>query len=363
MRIGKFRRRIVSKSPFSDAEKPDARDDGAKVSSLTEDDEQKEDDIARAKSRVVNPLFSLRMLLRRKGVVLAAPRRIVLRHFHERFPIAWTKRNAYTHTHTSVKQSVKRRDMTGGGKQPKVDHTQTDSMNLKVLRRDDPSIQTILGSASSIAMYELDMQTTKWHRKNVEGSLFVVERKKSSSNSSNSRFQFIVLNRLSDERFVESIAKDAEFEMSEKYLLYKTDTDEVNGVWFYDEKEQTNIYEIIQRAQEMERSGIYANNGEEGGGGGGTGTTKSGGSSIDDVASLFQSAMSGFGGGAEKPAKPKPKKETNIAAGKKKSGGVGSSAGENSSGAMITRDAIRNAMLRLATNDQFLDAVASELNR
>jgi mRNA-decapping enzyme 1B len=254
--------------------------------------------------------------------------------------------------------------MTGGGKQPKVDHTQTDSMNLKVLRRDDPSIQTILGSASSIAMYELDMQTTKWHRKNVEGSLFVVERKKSSSNSSNSRFQFIVLNRLSDERFVESIAKDAEFEMSEKYLLYKTDTDEVNGVWFYDEKEQTNIYEIIQRAQEMERRGIYANNGEEGGGGGGgTGTTKSGGSSIDDVASLFQSAMSGFGGGAEKPAKPKPKKETNIAAGKKKSGGVGSSAGESSSGAMITRDAIRNAMLRLATNDQFLDAVASELNR
>ncbi|CAL6303701.1 unnamed protein product [Bathycoccus prasinos] len=253
--------------------------------------------------------------------------------------------------------------MTGGGKnQPKVDHTQTDSMNLKVLRRDDPSIQTILGSASSIAMYELDMQTTKWHRKNVEGSLFVVERKKSSTNSS-SRFQFIVLNRLSDERFVESIAKDAEFEMSEKYLLYKTDQDEVNGVWFYDEKEQTNIYEIIQRAQEMERSGIYANKVEEGGGGGsGAGTTKSGGSSIDDVASLFQSAMSGFGGGAEKPAKPKPKKETHITAGKKKSGGVGSSVGE-SSGAMITRDAIRNAMLRLATNDQFLDAVASELNR
>ena len=94
MRIGKFRRRIVSKSPFSDDEKPDARDDDAKkVSSLTED-EQKEDDIARAKSRVVNPLFSPRMPLRIKGVVLAAPHRIVLRHFHELFPIAWTKRNA-----------------------------------------------------------------------------------------------------------------------------------------------------------------------------------------------------------------------------------------------------------------------------
>ena len=109
MRIGKFRRRIVSKSPFSDAEKPDARDDGAKVSSLTEDDEQKEDDIARAKSRVVNPLFSLRMLLRIKGVVLAAPHRIVLRHFHANFSPLRGRNVTHIHTHTSLKQSVKRR--------------------------------------------------------------------------------------------------------------------------------------------------------------------------------------------------------------------------------------------------------------
>ena len=108
-------------------------------------------------------------------------------------------------------------------KNPKVDHSQTDSMNLKVLRRDDPSIQAILGSASSITMYDqLDMSTTKWHRKNVEGSLFVVERKvgKGTSNS-NSRFQFVVLNRLSDERFVESIAKDAEFELSRNICCIK----------------------------------------------------------------------------------------------------------------------------------------------
>jgi len=64
---------------------------------------------------------------------------------------------------------------------------------------------------------------------------------------------------------------------------------------------------------------------------------------------LFQSAM-GVGGAASS-AKPKPKKET----GKKKSGG---GSGEGT----VTRDAIRNAMLRLATNDTFLDAIASELN-
>ena len=261
---------IVSKSSFSDDEKSDVNDDETKDPLLPED-EQKRDDIARIKF-CVNPL-SLRILLKLKGVVLATLNRIVLRNFHELFPIEF--RRNITHKHISLKHS--KTTMTGGGKQPKVDHTQTDSMNLKVLRRDDPSISHILGSASSIAMYELNMQTTKWHRKTWKDP-YSWSNGKSSTNSNSSRFQFIVLNRLSDERFVESIAKDAEFEMSEKYLLYKTDTDG-NGVWFYDEKEQTNIYEIIQRAQEMERSGIYVNNGEEGGG---TGTTKSGGSSIDD---------------------------------------------------------------------------------
>ena len=140
-------------------------------------------------------------------------------------------------------------------KNPKVDHSQTDSMNLKVLRRDDPSIQTILGSASSITMYELDMSTTKWHRKNVEGSLFVVERKvwKGTSNS-NSRFQFVVLNRLSDERFVESIAKDAEFELSEKYLLYKTDSDEVV---LRRERTDEHIRDYSESARDGEKWGIY----------------------------------------------------------------------------------------------------------
>ena len=52
-------------SSFSDDEKSDARDDETKDPLLTED-EQKEDDIARAKSRVVNPLFSLRILLKKR---------------------------------------------------------------------------------------------------------------------------------------------------------------------------------------------------------------------------------------------------------------------------------------------------------
>ena len=84
MRIGKFRRRIVSKSSSSGDEKSDVHDDETKDPLLSED-EQKEDDIDRIKF-CVNPL-SLRILLKLKGVVLATLNRIVvLRNFDERFP-------------------------------------------------------------------------------------------------------------------------------------------------------------------------------------------------------------------------------------------------------------------------------------
>ena len=85
MRIGKFRRRIVSKSSFSDDEKSDVNDDETKVSLLPED-EQKEDDIARIK--FFEKLLLSLILLKLKGVVLATLNRIVLRHFHELSPIA-----------------------------------------------------------------------------------------------------------------------------------------------------------------------------------------------------------------------------------------------------------------------------------
>ena len=107
----------------------------------------------------------------------------------------------------------------------------------------------------------------------------------------------------------------------------------------YDEKEQTNIYEIIQRVQEMERSGVYTNNEDSVG--------KSS-SSIDDVASLFPISDKWV-----EMLQRNRSKETRWW--KKKSGGGGN--GE----AAITRDAIREAMLRLATNDAFLDAIASRV--
>jgi hypothetical protein len=230
---------------------------------------------------------------------------------------------------------------------PKVDHSATDAMNLKVLKRDDQNIQEIVCSASAITMYELDMQTTKWHRKNVEGALFVVQRK------SEPRFQFVVLNRLSDERFVETIADDAEFEMSEKYLLYKTDNDEVNGVWFYDENDQQNVFDVIKKAQTGKIPRV----------GGQNASAAEGSSSIDDVASLFQSAMLSSPGGARQtitPTNTTTKNTTTTTKNKEKKKGAAATS-ENTT-TTISRDAIRNAMLRLATNDAFLDSIAHELS-
>ena len=77
--------------------------------------------------------------------------------------------------------------------------------NLQVLRRRDASITQILGMAGHVVLYQFNEETKAWDRRNVEGSLFVVER------SSEPKNQFVVINRLSSENLVETV--DANFQV------------------------------------------------------------------------------------------------------------------------------------------------------
>ena len=263
---------------------------------------------------------------------------------------------------------------------PSINRANTNALNLKVLRRDDDAIRRILASASSVTMYALDVATTQWTRKHVEGSLFVVQRAAAATESDNSidpEFQFVVLNRLSDARFVEAIdaAGDsrAEFERSDKYVLYKTATGEVNGIWFYDEKEQKEVYECVERCRKG-RIPKWASNVSGGGSGsGGSGNELEGNRSeksrnkatqstrsqltveMDDVVKLFKSTAATIESTSKQQQKASKSKATASGSGKQQNAAVTSRE--------MSRDAIRNAMLRLATNDVFLDLVTAELNK
>ena len=51
-----------------------------------------------------------------------------------------------------------------------------DRKNLETLRKLDPDVTEIIGSAKHVTLYQFDSTTVKWARFDCEGPLFVVKR-------------------------------------------------------------------------------------------------------------------------------------------------------------------------------------------
>lgn len=75
----------------------------------------------------------------------------------------------------------------------------------------------------------------------MEGSLFVVKR------NSQPRFQFIVMNRRNTDNLVEDLLSDFEYELQPPYLLYRNATQEVNGIWFYNQHDCEAVASLFGR--------------------------------------------------------------------------------------------------------------------
>ncbi|KAL3755606.1 hypothetical protein ACJRO7_002629 [Eucalyptus globulus] len=124
---------------------------------------------------------------------------------------------------------------------PNLDQNSTKVLNLTVLQRVDPSIEEILITSTHVTLYEFNIDSNQWSRKDVEGSLFVVKR------NTQPRFQFIVLNRRSADNLVENLLGDFEYEVQVPYLLYRNAAQEVNGIWFYNPRECEEVANLFTR--------------------------------------------------------------------------------------------------------------------
>ncbi|KAL9238883.1 hypothetical protein vseg_013254 [Gypsophila vaccaria] len=124
---------------------------------------------------------------------------------------------------------------------PNLDEQGTKLLNLTVLHRIDPHIQDILLTSSHVSFYEFNIDLNQWSRKDVEGSLFVVNR------TAEPWYQFIVMNRRNTENLVENLLGDFEYEIQIPYLLYKNAAQEVNGIWFYNTRECEEVANLINR--------------------------------------------------------------------------------------------------------------------
>ncbi|XP_022728898.1 mRNA-decapping enzyme-like protein isoform X2 [Durio zibethinus] len=124
---------------------------------------------------------------------------------------------------------------------PNLDQQSTKLLNLTVLRRIDPFVEEILITAAHVSFYEFNIDLSQWSRKDVEGSLFVVKR------NTQPRFQFIVMNRRNTDNLVENLLGDFEYEVQDKYLLYRNASQEINGIWFYDAHELEEVANLFSR--------------------------------------------------------------------------------------------------------------------
>ncbi|XP_010549599.1 PREDICTED: mRNA-decapping enzyme-like protein isoform X2 [Tarenaya hassleriana] len=124
---------------------------------------------------------------------------------------------------------------------PNLDPETTKQINLSVLQRFDRHIEEILFTAAHVALYEFDTESCQWGRKKVEGPLFVVKR------NTQPIFQFIVMNRLRTDNWVENLIEDFEFEIQRPYLLSRNASQEVNGIWFFNSNECEEVGNLLSR--------------------------------------------------------------------------------------------------------------------
>ncbi|KAI9996749.1 hypothetical protein PInf_000010 [Phytophthora infestans] len=155
-----------------------------------------------------------------------------------------------------------------------VDRTQSNAMNLQVLKRQDADVVEIVDTASHVVMYEFDQDAQSWvrhygseegeycsanalasvsvplilqKRKDVEGCLFVVKR------SSAPRFQIFVNNRLSTTNMTLPLDDRLQVDNVDSFLILRSpDTAyssgyAIYGVWFFPEEDRGRILQLLQR--------------------------------------------------------------------------------------------------------------------
>lgn len=146
-------------------------------------------------------------------------------------------------------------------------------INLKVLQRYLPSIQSIASIAANAVVYTFDPATNAWDKAGVEGTMFVCDQEPLSLAGSSSlpRSCVFVLNRRALENVVIDLAVVNHYEMSAEFLMFRLEQpaagpgeqppDKVLGLWIHadqDDTRQSNASIIEDRWKRVRDAGEVA---------------------------------------------------------------------------------------------------------
>ncbi|KAA8641827.1 hypothetical protein EYZ11_006655 [Aspergillus tanneri] len=97
-----------------------------------------------------------------------------------------------------------------------------EELNLAVLRRHNPSVNTILSLAPYAVVYIFSPATRQWEKSGVEGTLFVCQL--TQGNLGEERYSVFVLNRRGLNNFDVLLTDGENVELTEEYVILKTDS-------------------------------------------------------------------------------------------------------------------------------------------
>lgn len=122
-----------------------------------------------------------------------------------------------------------------------------DAFNMKVLKRHDPGIVDIVGSAAFVVLYELE---DEWTKSGIEGPMFLYRRSTAPYSG------FFVLNRNGVENFDAKLQAEDDVELAGEFVHFRAASNEqVLGIWVYDTKERELIGNQMMKIHEDIRQG------------------------------------------------------------------------------------------------------------
>ena len=113
-------------------------------------------------------------------------------------------------------------------------------INLRVLKRLNKLITTIMNTASHSVLYEFDRDTSQWNKLNVEGPIFCYKKCQLSYTG------LFILNRLDLENF-EMELLNCVVTYKDPYIMLQ-DQDKIYGIWIHDSIERETMFNFIKKS-------------------------------------------------------------------------------------------------------------------
>jgi hypothetical protein len=137
-------------------------------------------------------------------------------------------------------------------------------LNLRVLRRHNPAIDSLLDKSSYCVVYTFDTVNESWTKAGYEGTLFLYRQaphvvQTPHGEQRGGEYGFCVLNRLSLDNFWGEI-NGGDIILDGKYIITRSlvggtsaenerdgNATEVFGLWLYEEQDTPRIYTALQK--------------------------------------------------------------------------------------------------------------------